>query len=267
MKTSRHYNYQNIIGNKSDQKKNHINNDEIRFDWFKKIISSKIKFKTMTDFGSNLGYFCLRFNEYFKTKCIGYEYERLTFVRANKLKREIDNIKYFNKSLDLNNLNKIDKTDLILNLNVLHHAGHMYDKKLVQLKGKKLNNSKIDWATYASKYLNILSKKSKYLFFQTGNVNFNINHFENSETFKLLPSILNKSGWKIINIGVTQFSKNKVFYKTYKASEMRKIPIVTCKREQKTGVVIYFKNNKPIFKFKTGFLQRPIFWCVSKNYK
>lgn len=265
MKTSRHYNYQNIIGHKTI-KKNYINNDEIRFNWMKKMIFPKIKFKSLTDIGSNLGYFCLRFNQYYKTRCIGYEYEKLTFIRANKLKKNFKDIKYFNKGLNLNNLNKINKTDIMLNLNVLHHAGHMYDKKLVKLEGKKSNSTKINWPMYAQKYLNILSRKSKYLFFQTGNVNSNINHYQNSETFKLLPTILNKSGWKIMKIGVAQLSKKKIIYKTYKNSELKKIPIITCKKNTKTGEVIYYKNNKPIFKYETGFLQRPLFWCVSKNY-
>jgi len=267
MKTSRHYRYQSIISTKHIIKKNYINTDELRFSFFKKIISSKIKFKSVTDIGSNLGYFCLKFNDFFKVNCIGYEYEKLTYLRANKLKKKLKNIKYLNKGLNLSNLDKIDKTDIVLNLNVLHHAGHMYDKKIVRLKNKKNYNSKMDWAVYASKYLKILSRKSKYMFFQTGNVNFNINHFENTETFKILPSILNKGGWKIINIGVIQFSGSDIFYKMYKKKDIKKIPLITCKKNNKNGIVTYYSKDKPIFKYKTGFLQRPIFWCVSKNYK
>ena len=267
MKTSRHYSYQSIIDNKNNKKKNQIDTDEIRFRWFKKIISSKIKLKSITDIGSNLGYFCLRFNKHFNTNCVGYEYEKLTYKRANKLKKKNNNIKYFNLGLNLANLNSIRNTDLILNLNVLHHAGHMYDKKIVKIKNRRNNNSKLDWATYSSKYLNILSRKSKYMFFQTGNVNFNINHYQNSETFKILPSILRKGGWEIVNIGVVQFSKTNINYKTYKKSEMKKIPIVTCKKNPRTKIVTYYKQDIPIFKFKTGFLQRPLFWCISKNYK
>ena len=45
------------------------------------------------------------------------------------------------------------------------------------------------------------------MFFQTGNVNYNKNYFENYETFKILPFILKEAGWKITKIGNIDFSK------------------------------------------------------------
>ena len=67
MKQSRHSNYQNFLQIKT---KKNVHNDKIRFDWIKKIISSNYKIKTVTDIGSNLGYFCINFNKYFNTKSI-----------------------------------------------------------------------------------------------------------------------------------------------------------------------------------------------------
>ena len=73
--------------------------------------------------------------------------------------------KYINKGITLNNITKIKKTDLLIHLSVLHHAGHMYDRKLIKNKN--------DWKKYSIKYLRKFSKISKYMFFQTGNVNYN----------------------------------------------------------------------------------------------
>ena len=257
MKQSRHSNYQNSINTKNTKYKNNIDLDKIRFDWVKKIIKPSNRIKSVTVIGSNLGYMCLKFNEYFKTQSIGYEYEKPTFIKANKIKKKIENIKYINKGLKISNLSKIKKCDLLIHLNVLHHAGHMYDKKLIK--------SKKDWLKYSIKYLNVLSKKSKYLFFQTGNVNFNKNHFENNETFTILPLILKQAGWEIIKVGNIDFSKKKIRYKDFDFSNINKVPRVECKRDKRTGKVIYKMNNKEIFKFESGFLQRPLFWCVSSK--
>tara|TARA_B100000768_G_scaffold160613_1_gene160267 strand:- start:288 stop:1067 length:780 start_codon:yes stop_codon:yes gene_type:complete len=259
MKQSRHSNYQNFVESRTVKNKNYINLDEIRFDWIKKIIKSSNKIKSITDIGSNLGYICLKFNECFGTQSVGYEYEKPTFLKANKIKSNKKNIKYINKGLNINNLSNIEKTDLLVHLNVLHHAGHMYDKKLIR--------SKKDWIKYSIKYLNLLTKKSKYLFFQTGNVNFNKNYFENNETFKILPLILKQAGWKVIKVGNIDFSKKKISYKTFNLRDVEKIPNVECKRDKKTNKVIYTRGKKTLFKYQSGFLQRPLFWCVSNNYK
>ena len=53
MKQSRHQNYQNF----TNKKIKNVHNDKIRFDWIKKIVKSNYKIKTVTDIGSNLGYF------------------------------------------------------------------------------------------------------------------------------------------------------------------------------------------------------------------
>lgn len=262
MKQSRHSNYQNFENSNKFKKKNYINLDEIRFEWVKKIIRKSNKIKTITDIGSNLGYFCVKFSEYYMTSSVGYEYEKPTYLKAKKIKQRIkknlENIKYINKGLNIKNLPKIKKSDLIIHLSVLHHAGHMYDKNLII--------SKNDWKKYSIKYLKILSKKSKYLFFQTGNVNFNKSYFENDETFKILPLILKHAGWKILNIGNIDFSKKKIGYKTFNTKNINKIPNINCRRDKKSNKVIYTRGKKILFEYESGFLQRPLFWCVSTRY-
>jgi len=263
MKQSRHSNYQNFINLKILKKKNYIDLDEIRFEWIKKITKSKYIIKSVTDIGSNLGYFCLKFCEQYMAKSIGYEYEKPTYLKAKKIKQKFggdtNNIKYINKGLNINNLSQIKKSDLIVHLSVLHHAGHMYDKKLIKTKD--------DWKKYSIKYLSKLSKKSNYLFFQTGNVNYNKNYFDTNETFKILPLILKRAGWKILKIGNIDFARKKVGYKTFNPESINKIPRINCKRDKKTNKVIYTRGKKILFKYESGFLQRPLFWCVSNRYR
>ena len=234
MKQSRHQNYQNF----TNKKIKNVHNDKIRFDWIKKIVKSNYKIKTVTDIGSNLGYFCINFNNHFDTNSIGYEYEKPTFIKACNIRDKMNipktKCKYINKGITLNNITKIKKTDLLIHLSVLHHAGHMYDRKLIKNKN--------DWKKYSIKYLRKFSKISKYMFFQTGNVNYNKNYFENYETFKILPFILKEAGWKITKIGNIDFSKKKIQYKTFNPNSISKVPIVTCERNTKTNKVIYKKG-------------------------
>ena len=197
---SRHSNYQNFSEFTKSSNKNNINLDKLRFNWVQKVINTNNKISQMIDIGSNLGYMCVKFNEIFNVRCLGYEYEKATYVKAKRIINKNSKIKYLNKGLKLSTLKSLKKTDLIIHLNVLHHAGHMYDKNLI----KNPN----DWKKYSLKYLNILSKKSKYLFFQTGNVNFNKSYFSNEETFVLLPQILKSSGWNIKFIELAADSSN-----------------------------------------------------------
>ena len=255
---SRHSHYQDFSEYKKNSNKK-INLDKLRFEWVEKILNHNHQILRMTDIGSNLGYMCIKFNEKFGTECIGYEYEKPTYNKAKKIIKNKSNIKYFNKGLKISTIKFLDTTDLIVHLNVLHHAGHMYDKKFIK-------NSQ-DWIKYSIKYLNILSKKSKYLFFQTGNVNYGKNYFLNEETFDLLPKILKVAGWKIENIGIINFSKIKLKYETRNLSEIKKFPKILCQRDNKSKKVFYYIKNKLIFKYDSGFLQRPLFWCKSKNFK
>ena len=255
MKKSRHSNYQNIVTKKLNRKI--INHDQLRFNWVKKLIPIKKITRSLIDVGSNLGYFCLRFAKELNYYATGYEYEKPTFNKANLLKKKLNNIKYINKGLTIKDLNNLKNADLIIHLNVLHHAGHMYDKKLI-------SNEK-DWMRYSIRYLKKLSIKSKYLFFQTGNVNYNQRYFRNEDTFKVIPKILKLSGWKIIKIGNIEFKSKKLYYRYYDPRNIKKIPTICCSRDKKSKKVFYKINNKIIFKYKSGFLQRPLFWCKSSR--
>ena len=232
---SRHSDYQDFSEyTKNSNKK--INLDKLRFEWVEKLLNHKDKISKMTDIGSNLGYMCIKFNEKFGVKCLGYEYEKPTYNKAKKIINNKSNIKYLNRGLKISTIKFLDKTDLIVHLNVLHHAGHMYDKKLI-------NNSK-DWVKYSTRYLKILSKKSKYLLFQTGNVNYGKNYFSNEETFTLLPKILKNANWKIENIGVINFLKKKLKYETKNLSEIKKFPKITCQRDSNSKKVLYYIKKK-----------------------
>ena len=257
-KISRHFFYQKIPDFISGKKKNiKIDQDLMRLKWFLKHF--KAKNANVLDIGSNFGFMCLNLSKVRKYICTGFESEKQVYKFSKKLKKKskLTNVFFYNKQFKFNNLDNLKKYDIIILLNVLHHAGHTYDKN-------KIKNSK-NWVNYTINYLKKIREKSKYIFFQTGNVNFNSQYFNSKNTFKIIPQIMKKSGWKIKKIGVVENFNSKIFnYKTYNQSEIKNIPLITCRRNKKNNLVEYKLKNKIIFRYKTGFLQRPLWLCERK---
>jgi len=257
-KLSRHFFYQKIPDFISGKKKNiKIDQDLMRLRWFLK--NFRLKNAKVLDIGSNFGFMCLNLSKIRRYNCTGYESEKPVYKFSEKLKKrsKLKNVFFYNKQLKFNNLDNLKNYDIIFLLNVLHHAGHTYDKS-------KIQNYK-NWINYTIYYLKKIRKKSKYIFFQTGNVNFGTQYFNSKNTFKIIPQIMKKSGWKIKKIGVVENFKDKIFnYKTYTQSNIKKIPLITCGRNKKNNLVEYKLKNQIIFKHETGFLQRPLWICERK---
>ena len=254
-KKSRHFFYQKIPDFISKQKNNlRIDQDQMRLKWF--LQNFKMKEARVLDVGSNFGYMCLSVSKIRNYECTGFESEKQVYKFSEKLRKKsnLKNVFFFNKKLQFMNLDNLQNYDIIFLLNVLHHAGHTYDKNRIQYSQK--------WINYVIKYLRKIRKKSKYIFFQTGNVNFGINYFDNKKTFKVIPEIMKRSGWKIKKIGIIKnFNKKNLKYETYERKNINKIPVIMCKRNTKSNLVEYKIKNKIIFTHKTGFLQRPLWIC------
>ena len=254
-KKSRHFFYQKIPDFISKQKNNlKIDQDQMRLKWF--LQNFKMKDARVLDVGSNFGYMCLSVSKIRNYECSGFESEKQVYKFSEKLRKKskLKNVFFFNKKLQFMNLDNLQNYDIIFLLNVLHHAGHTYDKN-------KIRYSK-SWVNYTINYLKKMRKKSKYIFFQTGNVNFGARYFNNKNTFKIIPQIMRKSGWKIKKIGIVKNFNNKILkYETYDQSDIKDIPLIICKRNKKTNLVEYKLKEKIIFTHNTGFLQRPLWIC------
>lgn len=216
----------------------------------------KKKPKKVTEIGSNLGYFVFNLARKYNAKITGYEpinnYAKIT-KQLSKFAKLEKNIIIINDSIKLSNIKKLEKTDLIVELNVLHHAGNYFDI----LSVKKLGG----WRNYALKRLTLLKKKANFLFFQTGNSGKK-QHFKSEESINFTSKLLKESGWKIIffgtikNLDTLRYSKG---YLNKKKSYME----YECARNPKTNLVEY-KNKKKLLKsLKTGMASRPLWICKS----
>ncbi len=232
---------------------NQINLDSSRYKWLKESLNNKPN--SVLDIGANLGFFSFSLINDLKIKVDLYEPYKAYYDFAKnlcdllKFKKKM---KMFNKCIDLDEISKIQSYDLIINLNILHHAGIFFDN----LKFNEFDS----WFEYSKTYLKKLRIKSKYLFFQVGNLANGKPIFETKDFFEVLSKLFKLSGWQIENIGIIK-NLETMDYINCEIKELETINLFKCRRNKKTNLVDYFSDGKIIKSLPTGFAQRPILLC------
>ena len=167
-KTSKFENYQEIpefILNKLlkesikiKYKQNQLSLDKARLNF----LTSNLKFfpEKVLEIGSNIGYFVFSLLNNFNCKVVAYEpikdYAEIITLLSKFLKIE-KQINVYSKAVKLKNIKSLPMSDLIIELNVLHHAGNYFDKSDVEKLG--------GWRKYALKRLRMYRKKNKIFIF------------------------------------------------------------------------------------------------------
>lgn len=152
--------------------------------------------ETWMDFGANTGFFAL-------TLAHGFPRSSFIAVEANPnharfIKRiieyfEMTNVEIVQQAVGLRDLPSLPRTDFMLHLNVLHHAGHDFDPDLVPAKA--------NFANYAIRYLHLLHERTGGMLFQMGsNWGGNKNQpligtREDAEKLRKFTSWLRAAGW------------------------------------------------------------------------
>lgn len=115
------------------------------------------------DFGANTGFFILSLAKMFpKTIFTAVEANpnHAHFIKRVAQYFAMDNVKVLDRAIGLNDLDELPKSDFLLHLNVLHHAGHDFDQSLVL--------SKAAFGSYALQYLTKLRERTSAMIFQMG---------------------------------------------------------------------------------------------------
>jgi len=114
------------------------------------------------DIGANTGFFSLSLaHKYPNLKIYAYECnpKHVEHIEIIKDYFSISNLYVEQEMLNLKNIDNLKHHDLIINFNVLHHAGVDYDQDIVNLE---------NFESYATSYLAKLREKSKKMIFQMG---------------------------------------------------------------------------------------------------
>jgi len=238
-----------------DYRQKQVDIDTARYNWLKN--QYKKSDFTAIEIGANLGFFTLSLAAERNASVIAYEPipEYAAACQAlSQMSHLSHKVNVSDTALGIEDLKSLAKADLIINLNVLHHAGSTFDVDSVK--------SVAEWSNYAKKYLIQLSQKASYLFFQTGNMWNNQPLFPSEAAVHYVKKLLGKANWGILTIGVIEDYK-QLYYKNYGLKEIDQIARIYCRRNKQTKLVDYFLDGKLIASFKTGLAQRPLWFCRS----
>lgn len=149
---------------------------------------------TMQDLGGNAGYFCLSLIDSGRaTSATVYDVLPHTLAAGRKMAELLgiaDKIKYVERKIDLDFVRDLPKSDTFICLNLLHHAGLLFDQDKVREQG---------WATYIQEFLRIIRGKSRIAiigmaFDHTAPVNWDVPVGTGAQVFQ---KYVEDAGWSV----------------------------------------------------------------------
>jgi hypothetical protein len=240
---------------RDDVGKVNISLDEARYIWLLKQLKP-FDFSVL-EIGSSLGYFILRLATEYGCYIEAYEAVK-SYAKASMLMAESCSLGEKFVCHDHGILNSdipsLSNYDLIISLNVLHHAGIEYDCESLEKDG--------GWRNYALKHLSMLAERGRFLFFQTGNISTGPRLFPLEDAIPYLSDLLLSAGWEILNVGVVE-DFSTMNYASYNKNSCSEAPVTSCKRNCETNLVDYFRDNKLVASLPTGLPARPLWFCKS----
>lgn len=188
--------------------------DRRRYDWLSSHVGALQG--TAVDIGANLGYFSFRILQDFDVAVIAYEPHR-SHARAICVIRDLCGIErnrlaVTSRAVGLREIATLPTSDLLIMLNVLHHAGEDFDRNLV--------TDLRQWRPYAIAYLSELRTRSRLLFFQMGYTW--LGHAGklcgDDEIIDFTASLLTEAKWRIRHCGVIHRYWPPFTYRDYPVS-------------------------------------------------
>jgi hypothetical protein len=192
--------------------------------------------KNIGEIGANTGFFTLSLA--YANQDSSFTAYEINPTHASFIKDVADSFNMGNvfvkaQGVDFNGISDMDKHDILLNYNVLHHAGVDFDTHLL--------SSEKDFEDYSVEYLRKLKEKTGLMVFQMGS-NWGGNKqkpivplSDDAEKIGLNARMFKKSGWEIIDISI-HTRKNGIL--EYKAIEKEVVDLINnCTIGEETSVV------------------------------
>jgi hypothetical protein len=185
-----------ILGYQEDIRKD-WRDDRNRYDFILSQISPKPN-EEWVDFGANTGFFTYSLAHQFpETNFLAIEAnpDHASFLDEVRQAFGIKNVRISSDSIGLDDLDKLSQADVMLHLNVLHHAGADFDAHHV--------TDRTSFLDYAIRYLTGLKMATRILVLQVGlnlwgNKGLPIFPITDSlGTLKSLISLIRSSGWEV----------------------------------------------------------------------
>lgn len=228
--------------------------DAPRYDWIAANLSADTA--RVTELGSSLGYFCLRLVHEHGLAAVGYEPVE-AYAEVCNLFAELtgldDRLRFSAEPAVLDYITDLAAADLVISLNVMHHAGNVFDRDVVKRHG--------GWRNYAREYLARLTRVAPHLILQTGNSVHGAALFPGKDAVPFMTALLEEAGWRVDTIGVIE-RFDRPTYRQYPRAAIDDIPRIQCSRNPDTGLVEYRIGSDLVATLPYGTLQRPLFACT-----
>jgi hypothetical protein len=238
---------------KAAYEKQQLDLDGPRYDFL--VEQTKLHNLRVTEIGSNLGYFGLRLAHDFNCQYLGFE-PLQAYCRAAGVMAEAVGLasrcRFTPMPVGLADIPALPDSDLIVELNVLHHGGAIFDRDAVDRYGS--------WMNYAVARLGALRKKASALLFQTGNVADNRSLFPTEQAVSFVFNLLSTAGWTPLRFGTVE----DLVLLTYVSRDARRraqARTYVCRRNPATNMVEYRVGGRLVGSLITGLANRPIWFC------
>jgi hypothetical protein len=209
---------------------------------------------SVVEIGANLGYFGLSLTHDHHCRYVGYEPIAAYATAASLLAEEagVAHLCRFQAaSVGLADVPSLPESDLLIELNVLHHGGSVFDRDEVGRCG--------GWEDYAVERLRRLRAKARYLFFQTGNVAEDSALFPTEQAVAYIGDLLVRANWQPYAVGVIEDLGSLQYARV--APDEPAARTYMCRRNPGTGLVDYFVSGALMGSLATGLANRPLWLC------
>lgn len=218
--------------------------------------------KSIGEIGANTGFFTLSLAHANPTSTF-YAYEinptHAAFIQDIGESFQMKNLVVKAQGVDMEGIALMETHDILLNYNVLHHAGVDFDSdKLASVE---------DYEAYATEYLKRMSSKTKKMVFQIGS-NWGGNKLkpiiplsDDAEKVAFNARLFKNSGWNILDISLHTRMNGTLAYRAVSAEILDQINRCPIGEEKKLIEKLVDLSEFPSF---SEFYRRPIFIVESK---
>ena len=212
------------------------------------------------DVGANTGFFTLSLaHSHPETHFVAYETNpnHADFVGLIADAFALGNVVVQQLAVDLTGIAHLPQHDSLLHLNVLHHAGHDFDRSLV--------DSVDGFADYAVTYLSKLRRKTTNLVFQMGS-NWGgdkatpiVPMRDDCGKIMLTSRLLRAAGWQVTAIALATHAADEITYRRLPADLLSQV------EQSGAGETPYELSacvaRYDLDRFPGEFYRRPVFFC------
>lgn len=219
--------------------------------------------QTVADIGANTGFFVHSLaHSHPECRFVAYESHpnHVDFIRLVADAFALSNVAVADRPVDLAAIDELPVFDVLIHLNVLHHAGHDFDAGLV--------SGPQEMEQYAAAYLRQLASKGSLLVFQIG-YNWGgdksqpiVDPHDQRAMVAWLHRVLQRSGWQIERLAfATRAGRGEIVYQNLPASLIGLEPgSLQGSAALQEALQVYHLEQ-----FKGEFYRRPLVICRSSQ--